>query len=93
MEQALTRKQALSLAQAVPFLIDFPASRYWVDYDREADVLYISFARPQQATDTDATDDGLLLRYRKNQIVGVTVLDASKRVSISPHSAGDTRRQ
>ena len=50
MEQALTRKQARSPAQAVPFLIDFPTSRYWVDYDREADVLYIGFARPQQAT-------------------------------------------
>jgi hypothetical protein len=30
-----------------------------VDYDREADVLYISFARPQQATDTDMTDERL----------------------------------
>ena len=73
--------------------MDIAISMYWVDYDREADVLYVSFARPQQATDTDVTDDGLLLRYRENQIVGVTVLDASKRVSISPHSAGDTRRQ
>lgn len=90
MEQALTREQALSLAQATPFLIDFPASRYWVDYDRDADVLYIGFARPQQATDTAATDDGLLLRYRERELVGITVLDASKRVPTSPHSAGDT---
>ena len=73
--------------------MDIAISMYWVDYDQEADVLYVSFARPQQATDTDLTDDGLLLRYRENQIVGVTVLDASKRVSISPHSAGDTGRQ
>ncbi len=90
MEQALTREQALSLAPATPFLIDFPASRYWVDYDRDADVLYIGFARPQQATDTDATDDGLLLRYRERELVGITVLDASKRVPTSPRSAGDT---
>ena len=44
------------------------------DYDREADVLYISFARPQQATETDMTDEGFLLRYRDDRIVGVTVL-------------------
>ena len=71
----------LALAQAVPFeLLDFPASRFWVDYDQEADVLYISFARPQQATDTTPlTDEGLLLRYRDSQLVGVTVLDASTR--------------
>ena len=45
MEETLTPDHALALAQAVPFLLDFPASRFWVDYDQEADVLYISFAR------------------------------------------------
>ena len=78
MESGLTPEQAVSLARAVPF--EFPASRYWVDYDREADVLYISFAHPQQATDTDMTNEGFLLRYRDDRIVGVTVLDASTRL-------------
>ena len=50
-----------------------------VDYDEGADVLYISFDRPQKATDTEMTDDGLLLRYRAKELVGVTVLDASTR--------------
>ena len=77
MEQNVTPEQALSLARAVPF--EFPASRYWVDYDREA-VLYVSFAHRQQAADTDMTDEGFLLRYRDDRIVGVTVLDASARL-------------
>ena len=81
MEKILTSDHALSLSRAVPFLLDFPASRFWVDYDQEADVLYISFARPQQATDTIPTDEGLLLRYRDSELVGVTVLDASTHVS------------
>ena len=78
MERVVTPEQALSFARAVPF--GFPASRYWVDYDRETDVLYISFSRPQQATDTDMTDEGFLSRYRDNQIAGLTVLDASTRL-------------
>ncbi|HEX9734044.1 MAG TPA: DUF2283 domain-containing protein, partial [Thermoanaerobaculia bacterium] len=53
--------------------------RFWVDYDEEADVLYISFERPQKASDTEMTDDGLLLRYRGETLVGVTVLEASAR--------------
>lgn len=57
MEKTLTPEQTQSLAHAVPYLIDFPASRFWVDYDRDADVLYISFVRPQQATDTVMEDD------------------------------------
>ncbi len=76
MEKTLTPDHALSLSQAIPFLLDFPASRFWVDYDQEADVLYISFSRPQQATDTTMT----VLRYRASQLVGVTAFDASTRV-------------
>ncbi len=68
-----------SVVQAVPLLVDFPARRFSVDYDEEADVLYISFERPQKATNTEMTDDGILLRYREDQLVGITVLDASTR--------------
>lgn len=67
------------ISQAVPHLIRLPERRAWIDYDKEADVLYISLKRPQRATDTRFLDDkGILLRYREKELVGVTVLDASK---------------
>jgi len=69
------------IAQAVPLLVAFPSTHFWVDYDQEADVLYMSFERPQKATETELTDEGLLLRYRHKQLVGVTVLAASTRVA------------
>jgi uncharacterized protein YuzE len=69
------------IAHAVPLLVAFPSPHFWVDYDQEADVLYMSFERPQKATDTELTDEGLLLRYRHKQLVGVTVLEASTRVA------------
>jgi uncharacterized protein YuzE len=51
-----------------------------LDYDAEADVLYISFKDPQKATETvEADGGGILLRYRGKELVGITVLDASKR--------------
>ncbi len=50
----------------------------WIDYDKEADVLYISFKRPQQATDSEMLDNGVLLRYREDELIGITVLEASK---------------
>ncbi|MCL4868318.1 MAG: DUF2283 domain-containing protein [Anaerolineae bacterium] len=68
-----------SVLQAVPMLIAFPHQRFWVDYDNEADVLYINFQRPQKATDSQMTDEGILLRYRGKQLVGMTILDASTR--------------
>ncbi|MCL4457541.1 MAG: DUF2283 domain-containing protein [Nitrospirae bacterium] len=51
----------------------------WVDYDKEADVLYLSFRKPQRATKTVETDDGILIRKDGNKIVGITILDASCR--------------
>ncbi|MBI5789173.1 MAG: DUF2283 domain-containing protein [Candidatus Schekmanbacteria bacterium] len=51
----------------------------WVDYDREADVLYLSFRKPQRATKTIETDDDILIRKDNNKIVGITVLNASCR--------------
>ena len=47
-------------------------------YDEKADVLYVSFEKPQQATDTEMISDDILLRKRKNDIVGVTIMHASK---------------
>ncbi len=79
MEKTINLNISSSVFQAIPLLIDFPAQRFWVDYDREADVLYISFQRPQKATNTEMTDEGILLRYRGNQLIGITVLDASTR--------------
>jgi len=51
----------------------------WIDYDKEADVLYISFKRHQKATDSEMLKNVVLLRYREAELVGITVLDASKR--------------
>ena len=68
---------ALALARQAA---NFPASKMWLDFDEEADVLYISLKRPQQATDTVEVDDGeILLRYRNKELVGITVLNATRR--------------
>lgn len=68
---------ALALAQQAG---QFPASKLWIDYDDEADVLSISLKRPKQATQTvEVEDQGILLRYRGKELVGITVLDASQR--------------
>lgn len=62
-----------------PHLLKFPVSKMWIDYDKEADVLYISFKRPQNATDSEMLENGILLRYRGEELIGITILEASKR--------------
>jgi len=60
-------------------LFNIPKNKLWVDYDQEADVLYFNFERPQKATDSEMLDNGVLLRYKGDKLVGVTILEASKR--------------
>ena len=52
------------------------------DYDPEGDVLYISFGKPQEADDSDVTEEGVIIRLKEGKIVGLTILNASKRMSL-----------
>jgi hypothetical protein len=51
-----------------------------VFYDRARDVLYLSFGGVSQAEDAQLTFRDLVIRYRRGRIVGITVLDFSRRV-------------
>ena len=76
----ITNSKAVTGAVALAGqLAHFPASKLWLDHDAEADVLYISLRRPQKATETVETENGALLHYRNEELVGITVLEASKR--------------
>jgi uncharacterized protein YuzE len=68
-----------SMLTLVPRLLQIPHKRIWVAYDEEADVLYVNFKKPSHADDSELTDDDIIVRYEKGQIVGITILNASKR--------------
>ncbi len=38
-------------------MLKLPAQHIWLDYDKEADVLYVSFRKPQRATETIELND------------------------------------
>ena len=63
----------------VPELLEMPYSRIWSDYDKEADVLYINFKKPSHADDSEIMDDDVIIRYEKGNIIGITIINASKR--------------
>lgn len=77
---ALSSSESLEPLMALAAsLVKLPLEHVWMDYDREADVLYLSFRRPQRATETVETDDGILIRKDGDSVVGITILDASTR--------------
>jgi uncharacterized protein YuzE len=78
-KQIVEERKIEQMVEVTPYLLKFPYRKMWIDYDKEADVLYINFKRPQKATDSEMMEKGILLRYRDNELVGITILDASQR--------------
>jgi len=60
-------------------ILKLPAQQVWLDYDKEADVLYMSFRKPQRATETIEMGDDILIRKDGRDIVGLTIMNASSR--------------
>ena len=63
----------------VSHLLNIPSKRMWSSYDEEADVLYLNFKKPAHADDSKMTTDDIIVRYEKGEILGITILNASKR--------------
>ena len=59
---------------ALPSLLSV-SSHVWIDFDEAADVLYISFRKPQQATDS-VMEQNLVYHYDGQELVGMTIINA-----------------
>jgi uncharacterized protein YuzE len=66
-----------TIFRSIPLIREYPSDHIWIDYDREADVLYISFDKPQRATES-VLKENVLIRKRNGKIIGITILNASR---------------
>ena len=55
--------------------------KIWADYDKEADILYMHFKKPNHADNSEITEDDIIIRYEKGEIIGLSMLNASKRLT------------
>jgi len=60
-------------------LVKLAPERIDAEYDEEGDVLYISFDTETTADDSELTEDDVLLRYKGDRIIGLTILQFSER--------------
>ena len=63
----------------IPILSDSPKGYLWSSYDMKADTFYINFKKPSHATDSELTEDDIIIRYEDDEVIGVTILHASQR--------------
>jgi uncharacterized protein YuzE len=79
-----TTVEMRNVYSALPSLLSV-SSHIWIDLDEAADVLYISFRKPQQANDS-VMENNLVYHYDGEQLVGITVIGAKTLL-------GETARQ
>ena len=58
------------LLKAVANLIKLPKTKMWLDYDAEVDILYLHFEEKPASTHSEMREDGIILDYRDNTLVG-----------------------
>lgn len=76
-----TIQDAQGYLKFIPVLQDLPKRPFSLLFDPEADVLYIDFYTPPKSSeDSELTEDDIVIRYDDQaEIVGLTILNASKR--------------
>jgi len=60
-------------------LVALSAEKMEVEYDKEADALYITFSPNTPADDSELSDNDIIIRYKNKKIIGLTVLHFSER--------------
>lgn len=62
----------------LPNLRNLAQSGLSASYDTDADVLYVSFGKPQEADDAEMNNQDVIIRRRGEKVVGLTFLNASR---------------
>jgi uncharacterized protein YuzE len=74
--------------QLIPAVKHSPKRYLWSSYDAEADVLYVNFKKPSHADDSELTDDDVIIRYEQGEVIGLTIMNATKRLPKSADNKG-----
>jgi len=51
----------------------------WLDHDSDVDCLYVHFEDQPESSHSAIPDDGAILDYQEDRLVGLMVLEASRR--------------
>ena len=75
--------QLSDFLDAIPAVLQAPHRSMQCTYDEPADVIYMNFEPGAEATDSELGPDDIIVRYRGEEIIGLTMLHASRRSRIN----------
>jgi uncharacterized protein YuzE len=78
---AISKMAEIDYAEVVHLLDGAPCDSAWLDYDREVDVLYVSFEQPGVSAGGEEVKPGIYAHYGEDgRLTGYTILHASKKL-------------
>ncbi|MCK4736155.1 MAG: DUF2283 domain-containing protein [Methanophagales archaeon] len=73
--------EEVEIIKMVPHVVRSMQRRIWIDYDEDADVLYMNFTYPPKAVEHEEEESGIVKNYdEKGNLTGLTII-AAKRFS------------
>jgi len=74
--------QVSDFLDVIPAMLQAPGPMHCT-YDEAADVMYVNFEPGAEATDSELGPDDIVVRYRGDEVVGLTILHASRRTRVN----------
>jgi len=74
--------QLSDFLDVIPAMLQAPHRSMQCTYDEPADVMYVNFETGAEATDSELGPDDIIVRYRGEQVIGLTILHASRRARV-----------
>lgn len=67
------------LIKMIPHVVRSSMKKVWIDYDEDADVLYVCFVYPPNAIEHEEDEDGIIRNYdREGKLTGLTIIAAMR---------------
>lgn len=71
--------EEVEIIKIIPHVVRSMQRRIWIDYDEEADVLYINFTYPPKAVEHEEDERGIEKNYDVNRnLTGLTIIAAKR---------------
>ena len=75
--------QLSDFLDVIPAVLQSPHRAMHCTYDELADVIYVNFEPGAEATDSELGADDVIVRYRGDEVIGLTILHASRRSRVN----------
>ena len=71
--------EEVEIIKLIPHVVRSPQRRIWIDYDEDADVLYMNFTYPPKGVEHEEDENGIVKNYdEKGNLTGLTIIGATR---------------